>query len=262
MQLLRTYPQRHPATRSRRSASGVSLAPTPRCSSGLARLVYVEDQYLWSREVAETFARALRTQPQLRVVAVVPARSPTRTVAFSMPPNLIGRRGAVQVLAPPVATASRFTASRTAPGTPIYVHAKACIVDDLWATIGSDNFNRRSWTHDSELSAAVFEEPDDDGGTYARSLRLTLAAEHLGRRADDISDLVDAGGFVAAFASAAGALQAWHDGGCRGERPPGQVRPAAAPDLSRLTRAWATPLYRVLYDPDGRPRRARRAGTF
>jgi len=39
------------------------------------------------------------------------------------------------------------------------VHAKACVVDDTWATIGSDNFNRRSWTHDSELSAVVVE-PD------------------------------------------------------------------------------------------------------
>ena len=36
-------------------------------------------------------------------------------------------------------------------GTPVYVHAKVCVVDDVWASIGSDNFNRRSWTHDSEL---------------------------------------------------------------------------------------------------------------
>ena len=40
-------------------------------------------------------------------------------------------------------------------GTPIYVHAKVCVVDDLWMTIGSDNFNRRSWTHDSEITCAV-----------------------------------------------------------------------------------------------------------
>ena len=42
-----------------------------------------------------------------------------------------------------------------AAGTPIYVHSKVCVVDDEWTSVGSDNFNRRSWTHDSEVSAAV-----------------------------------------------------------------------------------------------------------
>ena len=43
-------------------------------------------------------------------------------------------------------------------GTPVYVHAKVCVVDDVWASVGSDNFNRRSWTHDSELSCAVLDD--------------------------------------------------------------------------------------------------------
>ena len=54
---------------------------------------------------------------------------------------------------------------------PVYVHAKICVVDDVWATVGSDNFNTRSWTHDSELSAAAILDderdtraPDDPGG--------------------------------------------------------------------------------------------------
>ncbi len=66
-------------------------------------------------------------------------------------------------------------------GVPVYVHAKVCIVDDIWASTGSDNFSRRSWTHDSELTAVVLDE------SYARDLRLTLAAEHLDRL-DDVSD--------------------------------------------------------------------------
>ena len=48
-------------------------------------------------------------------------------------------------------------------GTPVYVHAKVCVIDDIWATVGSDNLNRRSWTHDSELSCAVL----DDTGEFA-----------------------------------------------------------------------------------------------
>ena len=55
-------------------------------------------------------------------------------------------------------------------GTPVYVHAKVCVVDDVWAGVGSANLNRRSWSHDSELSCAVLDdtpaerEPRDPAG--------------------------------------------------------------------------------------------------
>ena len=83
------------------------------------------------------------------------------------------------------------------------MHAKTCIVDDTWATIGSDNFNRRSWTHDSELSAVVV----DTAGEYARTLRLTLAAEHLDRDAPKttMDDCVEPAGMFAAYAECAAA---------------------------------------------------------
>ncbi len=76
----------------------------------------------------------------------------------------------------------------------MYVHAKVCVIDDVWATVGSDNLNRRSWTHDSELSCAVL----DDTGEFARDLRLRLLREHLDRRADGSDDdgLVDPDGVV------------------------------------------------------------------
>jgi hypothetical protein len=33
-------------------------------------------------------------------------------------------------------------------------------------------------------------------------------------------------------------------------------------ELSAFTRTWAGPLYRLVYDPDGRPQRLRRAGRW
>jgi phosphatidylserine/phosphatidylglycerophosphate/cardiolipin synthase-like enzyme len=161
-------------------------------------------------------------------------------------------------------------------GTPVYVHAKVCVVDDVWASVGSDNFNRRSWTHDSELSSAVLDttlderEPRDPGGqgdgarTFARDLRLELAREHLDRAADGSQDgdLIDPERFVAAVEGSARALQAWHDRGRVGPRPPGRLRPHHTEELSRTTRLWAVPLYRLVDDPDGRPVRLRRAREF
>ena len=134
--------------------------------------------------------------------------------------------------------------------TPIYVHAKVCIVDDVWACVGSDNANRRSWSHDSELSAAVL----DPDGEWARSLRLDLAREHLGTT--DVVDLAAPGAMFEAFRDSARRLDEWRRRPT-GDRPPGQLRTYSTPELGPLTRAWSTPLYRLMYDPDGRSPRQR-----
>ncbi|MCW2603013.1 MAG: phospholipase [Pseudonocardiales bacterium] len=271
VQLLRTYPKR---------LGGYPFAPNGErsvahgYSKALRRaraLVYVEDQYLWSAEVARTFADALRQQPGLHVVAVLP-HHPDQDGRFSMPPNLVGRHRALSAIRAAGGERVAIYGVENHAGTPVYVHAKVCVVDDTWATIGSDNFNRRSWTHDSELSAAVLDdtrdprEPEDPGGlgdgarSYARALRLELMREHL--------DLSDDGGLIDPVASfhalrrSARALQAWYDGGCVGDRPAGRLRPLVDPELSARTRRWATVAYHRIYDPDGRPRALRRTGAF
>ena len=156
-------------------------------------------------------------------------------------------------------------------GTPVYVHAKVCVVDDVWASVGSDNFNRRSWTHDSELSSAVLDttrderEPRDPTGSgdgarvFARDLRLRLAREHTDRDpsgAED-ADLLDPAAFVATLEAAAEALDAWYAGGRVGPRPRGRLRRHEPEQLTRATRLWATPIYRLVDDPDGRPLKLR-----
>jgi phosphatidylserine/phosphatidylglycerophosphate/cardiolipin synthase-like enzyme len=143
-------------------------------------------------------------------------------------------------------------------GTPVYVHAKVLVVDDTWATVGSDNVNMRSWTFDSELSCAVL----DPSGRYARDLRLALAREHLDRADGDDGDLSDPAAAVKAFAESARALDEWHLSGRTGERPPGRLRPYRYPQLPSSTAAWAQRMYRVVLDPDGRPPRLRRRDEY
>ena len=41
----------------------------------------------------------------------------------------------------------RFLDLENHQGLPVYVHAKICVIDDVWAAVGSDNFHTRSWTH-------------------------------------------------------------------------------------------------------------------
>jgi phosphatidylserine/phosphatidylglycerophosphate/cardiolipin synthase-like enzyme len=267
VQVLRTYPSIKPgypfAPRGERSiARGYSKA-----IKRARRLIYLEDQYMWSTDVARLFARALRHNPDLHLVVVVP-RHPDIDGPLVLPPNMVGRQQAIAVCRRAGGERVHVFDVENEEGTPVYVHAKVCVVDDVWASVGSDNFNRRSWTHDSELSCAVLDDtrdervPRDPAGlgdgarTYARDLRLTLLREHLGP-AGAAARLVDPADAVRSIETAADALDAWYAGGRHGPRPPGRLRRHRPRTLHPLMRLWAVPVYRIVYDPDGRPFRKR-----
>jgi phosphatidylserine/phosphatidylglycerophosphate/cardiolipin synthase-like enzyme len=261
VQVLRTYPRRRPgygfAPDGERSIARGYLKVLPLARS----LIYLEDQYLWSTAVVAALADALRRNPALRLIAVIPG-FPDQDGRFSMPPNLVGRLAALRLLYRAGGDRAAVYWLENQAGTPVYVHAKVCIVDDTWVMTGSDNFNRRSWTHDSEVSCAVLDDPAaaGRGSTVARALRLELAREHLGAEPDGSADSLTT--TFDRFRLAAARLDDWHRGGRSGRRPPGQLRGYATPRLPAGTRAWAWLPYRFIYDPDGRPPSWRRAGRF
>ncbi|MBS2965774.1 phospholipase [Actinocrinis puniceicyclus] len=267
VQVLRTYPNRIRA--------GYPFAPHGERSvargyfkalSRARELIYLEDQYLWSRDVAEPFARALADNPALRLIAVLP-RFPDQDGRLSLPPNLVGRIEAMRMLAEAGGDRVAVYGVENHAGVPVYVHAKVCIIDDVWACVGSDNLNRRSWTHDSELACAVMDQPDPGSHQargasegFASGLRIELAREHLD--GPDEEELSKPLAMYDAFARSAARLDAWYAAGCRGPRPPGRLRTYGIPYLSRWTRLWAGALYRVVYDPDGRPAGQRRRREY
>jgi phosphatidylserine/phosphatidylglycerophosphate/cardiolipin synthase-like enzyme len=264
IQLLRTYGNRHPgypfAPRGERSVARAYSKVIPHAR----RLIYLEDQYLWSAKVVRCFAESLRANRDLHLIAVIPLH-PDQDGRFSMPPNLVGRQQALDELDAAAPARVAVYGVENHASTPVYVHAKVCVIDDVWAAVGSDNINRRSWTHDSELSCAVVDDIRDTrtpqvldrfghgARRFARELRLELTREHLDRKPGDDADLLDPQAVFAAFAESAARLERWHEQRRRGPRPAGRLRPYHLSRLSRTTLAWATPLYRTVYDPDGRP---------
>ena len=189
------------------------------------------------------FAAALRRAPQLHLIAVVPR--PDRDDGPT--PASVGQREAIAMVHEAGGDRVQILDVENDEARPIYVHAKICVVDDVWATVGSNNFNTRSWTHDSELAAAILDSerdgraPADPGGLgdgargFARRLRLELMGEHL--EVDD-AVLLDPDDAARTVRDRAAALDAWHAGGALGAataRAPPSPRPrarAGRPDLA------------------------------
>ena len=271
VQLLRTYPNRWPGYPFAPDGERTAARGYAKALLRARRLVYVEDQYLWSTDVAVVFAAALRRSPELRLVVVVP-RFPDQDGVLAVPATLLGHSQALQLVREAGGDRVHELDVENHAGEPVYVHAKVCVVDDVWCTIGSDNFNRRSWTHDSELTAAILDaehderEPRDPTGLgdgarrFARDLRLELWREHLDRDEGDDADLVDLHRGVDVLWRDAQALDDWHAGGRQGPRPPGRLRPHRIRVQPRVQRALAMPFYRTVFDPDGRPPRMKLRG--
>ncbi|MET9319410.1 phospholipase D family protein [Streptomyces sp. NPDC003038] len=281
VQVLRTYPNR--------LLRGYAFAPDGERSiarsylKALRRarvLIYLEDQYLWSPHVVDCFARALAANPALRLIAVIPS-FPEQDGRITLPMNLVGRITALDTLRRAGGDRVAVYGLENHAGTPVYVHAKVCVIDDVWVSAGSDNINLRSWTHDSELNCAVLDEasdprePRDPGGRgdmarrFARELRLSLSREHLDREdphaphdPDAPDPLCDPVSAFDLFAASAAALDSWHENGRQGPRPPGRLRTYRPPNLSPVVKTLSMPLYRLLVDPDGRPLRLRRRNSY
>ncbi|WP_459313233.1 phospholipase D-like domain-containing protein [Arthrobacter sp. MDT2-2] len=226
VQLLRTYGVKHPPFPFAPDGDRSIARGYAKAFSRARSLIYIEDQYLWSTEVAAGIASALERNPALKVIAVVP-RYPDSDGFLGGPPRRIGQVRAMGILHRAAPGRVGVFDLENSAGTPIYVHAKICIIDDVWFACGSDNFNRRSWTSDSELTCAVLDTTNGTSETtstdtvqdsyrpLAREFRLQLWAEHLGLDQDD-PRLQDPAAGLDLWNSTADAMDGWHDAGRRG----------------------------------------------
>jgi phosphatidylserine/phosphatidylglycerophosphate/cardiolipin synthase-like enzyme len=142
-------------------------------------LIYLENQFLWSSEIARILEDKLAHPPSddFRMVLLLPAR-----------PN-DGRddtRGQLADLIECDDGAGRLLAcSLYALGErgrqQVYVHAKIGIVDDRWLTLGSANLNEHSLFNDTEANVVTCDP------ALALQTRLKLWSEHLQRPLSEIS---------------------------------------------------------------------------
>jgi phosphatidylserine/phosphatidylglycerophosphate/cardiolipin synthase-like enzyme len=168
-QLVRTVPERAYPVLPHGEFS--TLEAYMRALRSAQRLIYLENQFLWSPEVVEVLEGKLREPPSddFRVVVLLPHKANN---------GQDDTRGMLGRLIEADDGAHRFLAttihSRTGERSgPLYVHAKIGIVDDAWRAVGSANLNEHSLFNDTEVDVVTCDP------RVARDTRLRLWAEHL-----------------------------------------------------------------------------------
>lgn len=157
------------------------------------RTIYLENQYLASRRLADALAERLRESDGPEIVIVMPRNSESRLEEQSMDS---ARYRILQVLWA-ADSHQRFAVywPVTDADSPIYVHSKVMVIDDRLLRIGSSNLNNRSMGFDSECDVAVEAEPDSSEHADIRemimSVRNQLVCEHLGVAPDDFGSAVE-----------------------------------------------------------------------
>ncbi len=130
VQVLRTYPARRPpspfAPRGERSIARAYAKALGRAQ----RLIYVEDQYLWSVDVARLFAAALRRAPRLHLIAGVP-RYPDVEGRTYLETARLGHGEALAMVHEAGGDRVQVLDIENHDGLPIYVHAKLTVIDDV-----------------------------------------------------------------------------------------------------------------------------------
>jgi phosphatidylserine/phosphatidylglycerophosphate/cardiolipin synthase-like enzyme len=169
VQLVRTVPEKI-YTSVPKGEFGI-LESYVRAFRAAREFIYLENQFLWSPEIAAILVEKIAhpPTPDFRVLALLPAR-----------PNsgADDTRGVLGELLEADADHGRVFASTLyarsgSRADAIYVHAKVAIIDDAWLTIGSANLNEHSLFNDTEMNVVTHD------AALARATRLRLWSEHL-----------------------------------------------------------------------------------
>ena len=200
MQVTHTYGKGYPFRDAVRSAADAQI----KLVQTATQYVYYEDQYLiGSAEIAQALKDKLDGNRDFVVIGVM---APSIIVSdlpwirerrsdFWLPlDDKFGLSENNRVL---LFEMLNDNGSDNGPGA--YLHNKMTIVDDEIATVGSVNFSRRSWTHDSEVMASfggtggtVPVNLEQGNGSIVRKVRLMRWARHLNQAPAQIDRWPDA----------------------------------------------------------------------
>lgn len=172
------------------------------------RFIYIENQYLSSRAIAEALIARLEAPDPPDVILVTTRdhdgwlEGVTMGAARTAFLQTLARRGVrdrVRVVYPWV----KGTGDKSAGRSGIKVHAKLMIVDDATFTIGSANLANRSLGLDCEMNLAIKATTEGERTFIAATLHRLLG-EHTGAGSDAVAASLAETGSLAATVDALG----------------------------------------------------------
>ncbi|OBK13647.1 phospholipase D-like domain-containing protein [Mycobacterium asiaticum] len=168
------------------------------------RVIYLENQYLASRDLVDALSGRLREDNGPEIVIVLPrcSESPLEQQAMDSARHLLIQ----ELWAADQHNRLGIYWPVTDGGTAIYVHSKVLVVDDRLLRIGSSNLNNRSMGFDSECDLAIEaveavdttagnqSEGSDDIRREITAMRHELVSEHLGVSVGEFESALDKSG--------------------------------------------------------------------
>lgn len=173
IQMWRTIPSRpRPANDMFKYGEFTAMAGISNACLQSKQLIWIFEQYFFSRPIARLLFKQLRENPQLHVIIILPPYADT--VGHESISNLQHRARKLALndlirdnFTPVPLDTSNEPVSRVAVydlwdnrpeiNLGIYCHAKVQMYDDALLVVGSANLNRRSFTGDSEVDCAIFD---------------------------------------------------------------------------------------------------------
>ncbi|TMW61324.1 hypothetical protein Poli38472_012515 [Pythium oligandrum] len=150
--------------------------------------IYVEDQYFIL--VPELLYALLEQLPQIQALVVVAQKPPLSTQVVGYQKLLYDMLHPLQMRFP-----EKVFVYAPRPSLALYVHTKVVLVDDVFLSVGSSNWNRRSMTSDSEVGVHIIDKNvkhSPDGiqiAGLARQFRLEKFSEFSGLSVEELDKM-------------------------------------------------------------------------
>ena len=253
VQMWRTIPWRNARTAPPfQRAEFTVLAGVANAVENAGQLIWIFDQYFWSRSLAVQLHQRLQNNSDLRVIIVLPPHADDPSTA---PKQHQARFDALSLL---MTASGQNVSDRVAvcsmwdPNPPdktgrgIYVHAKVQLYDGNLLVCGSANLNRRSLLCDAELAVAVADPAVVAG--HQQQLWNYLFPAGPAWPAPDFTKAGSGAAFFDAFNKAIGATGVGTAGASRLIRDPWNVDGNVLPGGARRVRSGPGWVYNSYYD--------------
>ncbi len=173
--------------------------------------IYIENQFLTSKPIAERLAQRLRARPALQLLFVAPKTHHSWLEAVAMRHGRMRFQAIVHAAAGPDRVRFAYPQVRRGSATvDVMVHSKVMIVDDRLLRIGSANLNNRSMGADSECDLVVEAQTADQRRAVAAA-RDTLLAMHCGVSEAAVAQALQTQSLIAASRTLSGPRHALVD---------------------------------------------------